>query len=92
MNALNEKYTLSIIFVRCAVLISQRSVVLNTTPLTFIMNTSTTRLIKLNLDAVESLKLTEKMKGRKRFPFFAGCISSLPYLFLPFVWGGVGVW
>ena len=41
----------------------------------------------LNLDAVESLKLTEKLKGRKSFPFFAGCISSLPYFFLPFVWG-----
>lgn len=44
----------------------------------------------LNLDAVESLKLTEKMKGRKWFPFFTGCISFLHYFFLPFVWGGAG--
>jgi len=42
----------------------------------------------LNLGAVESLKLTEKMKGRKGFPLFAGCISSLPYLSVPFVCGG----
>jgi hypothetical protein len=76
MNTLNEKYALLIIFVRCAVLIAQRSVILNSTPLNFYNEHIHHKTHHLNLDAVESLKLTEKMKGRKRFPLFAECISS----------------
>jgi hypothetical protein len=58
---------------------------INTTAMNFYDEHIHCKTDNLNLDAVESFKLTEKMKWWKRFPFFAGCISSLPYFFLTFV-------
>lgn len=90
MCMLIEKNTLLIIFVRWAVLISQRSVILNITIMNFYNEHIHHKTHHLNFGAVESLKLTEKMKRRKGFPLFAGCISS-PSLFLCAFCLGVGV-